>query len=397
MDLSLGTAQVVPDTSALDDLVRRANHEGRPLRVKFGVDPTGSDLTLGHAVALRALRRFQDAGHLVVLVVGGFTARLGDPTGRSATRGVLSAEEVRANAEHYLAQALRVLDGSPEKLEVVNNAHWLEPMTLPEVLELAASMTLAQLLERDDFSKRFAAKAPLSLSELFYPLFQGLDSVEVRSDVELGGTDQLFNMMVGRSLQKDAGLAPQVVVTVPILEGLDGVAKMSKSLGNFVAITEDPREQFGKLMSIPDPVVARYAELVLGLVGDDLADLAARSSSGGKLANDAKRELARAVVDLFSPGHGEAAEAAFDAQSQRVAPLDAPEVVLDAFSTDGSVHLPGLLEALGMAPSRAQARRLLAEGAVRVNEVAVAELDMPTTELTGRTLRVGKRKFARLV
>src|SRR5580704_7249600 len=256
--LAAGAAQILP-ADGLAERMLAADTEKRPLRVKLGIDPSGSDLTLGHAVVLRKLRQFQDLGHTAVLVVGGFTGQVGDPSGRTATRTAQSAESVIANAQGYFDQLMQILD--PDRTEVVNNADWLAPMQLAELLGYTRQVTVAQLLERDDFSRRFAANQPISLSEFFYPLLQGIDSVQIRADIELGGTDQTFNNLVGRELQRSRGQAPQTVLTVPLLVGTDGVEKMGKSLGNFIGIAESATEQFGKLMSIPDPIVAHYAQL----------------------------------------------------------------------------------------------------------------------------------------
>src|SRR5436305_1324324 len=264
--LASGAAQILP-ADGLAERLLAADREGRPLRVKLGIDPSGSDLTLGHAVVLRKLRQFQDLGHTAVLVVGGFTGQVGDPSDRTATRVAKSADEVIANAKGYFDQLMRILD--PDRVEVVNNADWLGPMSLTDVLGYTREMTIAQLLERDDFARRFAARQPISLSEFMYPLLQGIDSVEVHADVELGGTDQTFNNLVGRELQRSRGQAPQAVLTVPLLVGTDGVEKMGKSLNNYIAIAEPPETQFGKLMSIPDTLVGDYARLCTDLAPDE--------------------------------------------------------------------------------------------------------------------------------
>ena len=256
--LASGAAQILPENGLAERLLA-AERESRPLRVKLGIDPSGSQLTLGHAVVLRKLRQFQDLGHLAVLVVGGFTGQVGDPSGRTATRSAQSAEDVRLNASGYFGQLMRVLD--EDRVEIVNNADWLAPMRLTDILDYTRQMTIAQLLERDDFARRFAARQPITLSEFFYPLLQGIDSVEIHADIELGGTDQTFNNLVGRELQRARGQDPQAVLTVPLLVGTDGTEKMSKSLGNFIAIDDPADEQFGKLMSIPDTLVGMYARL----------------------------------------------------------------------------------------------------------------------------------------
>src|SRR5215210_156512 len=361
------------------ELERRLG-EGRPLRVKLGLDPTAADVHLGHTVVLQKLREFQDAGHTVVLIIGDYTARVGDPSGRSATRPVLSGEEIDANARTYVQQAGRVLR-TDERLEIRHNSEWLD-MTMEDLFGLVRHVTVAQLLERDDFAGRFAAHQPISLLELLYPVLQGYDSVAVEADVELGGTDQTFNLLMGRAVQSAYGRPPQVVLTVPLLVGTDGVEKMSKSVGNQVGVTDPPAEIYGKTLSIPDAAMASWYDLLLG-----------EPPPAGVGPRDAKRALARALVARF---HGEAAateaEAAFDrVHIAREAPEEMPTVYLDG----SVVHLPELLgEQFGM--SRSEARRNIAQGGVRLDGVPVAELDLPAAELAGRVLQVGKRRFLRL-
>src|SRR4051794_3253072 len=300
--LTAGAAQVLP-ADHLGPRLAAAERAGRPLRIKLGIDPSGSELTLGHAVVLRKLRQFQDLGHLAVLIVGDFTGMVGDPSGRSTSRTLLTAEQTAANSATYFDQVMRILD--PDRVEVRRNSEWLATMTRADVIRESAHLTVAQLLERDDFAKRFAAHQPISLVEFLYPLLQGYDSVAIEADVEIGGTDQTYNLLVGRELQRAHGQPPQVVLTVPLLEGLDGVAKMSKSLNNYVAIDEPPDEQFGKLMSIPDALIERYARLCTALPPDEIDELTASAATGGPAAGKAKRAVAEAVVSLY---HG--AEAA---------------------------------------------------------------------------------------
>ena len=393
--LASGAAQILP-ADGLAERLLAAHRENRPLRVKLGIDPSGSDLTLGHAVVLRKLRQFQNFGHTAVLVVGGFTGQVGDPSGRTATRVAKSADDVIANARGYFDQLMRILD--PDRTEVVNNAEWLGTMQLAELLDYTRMLTVAQLLERDDFARRFAAQQPITLSEFFYPLLQGIDSVEVHADIELGGTDQTFNNLVGRELQRARGQAPQAVLTVPLLVGTDGVEKMGKSLDNYVGITEPATEQFGKLMSIPDAVVGMYARLASDLHPREVDALEADVANGGPAANLAKRRMAREIVTLY---HGadsaRAAEERFDAVFKRGevpddgAPFELPP-------TD-PVHVPALLVAAGLAASTTAARRDIDSGAVRVDGVALPpkEYDVARSTLFGRTLAVGKRRVVRLV
>jgi tyrosyl-tRNA synthetase len=317
--------------------------EGRPLRVKLGLDPTASDLHLGHTVVLQKLREFQDAGHIVVLIVGDYTARVGDPSGRSATRPVLSGEEIDAHARTYVAQAGKVLR-TDERLELRHNSEWLD-MAAEDLFRLARVPTVAQLLERDDFAKRFAAGEPISLLELLYPVLQGYDSVAVRADVELGGTDQTFNLLMGRAIQTAYGVPPQSILTMPLLPGTDGVQKMSKSVGNQIGITEPPEEIYGKTLSVPDAALPEWYGLLLG-----------RSVPADESPRDAKRALARALVERF---HGAGAADLFGG-------------------------------------SRSEARRAIEAGGVRLDGTPVRAFDVPAGELDGRVLQVGKRRFRRL-
>ncbi len=392
--LAAGAAQILP-ADGLAERMLAGHAEKRPLRVKLGIDPSGTDLTLGHAVVLRKLRQFQDFGHIAVLVVGGFTGQVGDPSGRTATRVAQSADQVIENAKGYFDQLMRILD--PDRTEVVNNDTWLGAMTLADVLGYTRQLTVAQLLERDDFARRFKATAPISLSEFMYPLLQGIDSVEIRADIELGGTDQTFNNLVGRELQRSRGQAPQAVLTVPLLVGTDGVEKMGKSLGNYIGIGEPPGEQFGKIMSIPDSAVEMYAVLCAWLPSTEVAEIGIAVAAGGVSANQAKRRVARAVVALY---HGAAAaqsaEDAFDATFKRgEVPSDLPE---HSVPTSDPIHLPGLLVDAGLAESTSAARRLIDSGAVRLagQPLAPTSYEHARSTLVGQTLTVGKRRGVRL-
>jgi tyrosyl-tRNA synthetase len=393
--LASGAAQILP-ADGLAERLLAADRESRPLRVKLGIDPSGADLTLGHAVVLRKLRQFQDLGHTAVLVVGGFTGQVGDPSGRTATRSAQSAEQVIANARGYFDQLMRVLDR--DRVEVVNNADWLGPMQLAEMLDYTRLVTIAQLLERDDFDRRFRANQPITLSEFFYPVLQGIDSVAIHADLELGGTDQTFNNLVGRELQRAKGQPPQAVLTVPLLVGTDGVEKMGKSLGNYIALNDSADEQFGKLMSVPDAVVALYARLCTPLHPRDVDALEGEVAAGGVSANRAKRRMAREVVTLY---HGkdaaERAEERFDALFKRgEVAADAPDRPLPA---GDPVHLPAALVTAELAASTSAARRDIDAGAVRIDgaPVPAGRYDLPRGDLAGRVLSVGKRRRARLV
>jgi tyrosyl-tRNA synthetase len=357
--------------------------EDRPLRVKLGLDPTAPDVHLGHTVVLRKLREFQDLGHVVVLIIGDYTARVGDPSGRSSTRPVLSGEEIDANARTYVEQAATVLD--PERIELRHNSEWLD-MRMEELFALTRTTTVAQLLERDDFAKRYAAREPISILELLYPLMQAYDSVAVRADVELGGTDQKFNLLLGRDVQRAYGVPEQVALTMPILAGVDGERKMSKSLGNHIGVGDAPEEMYGKTLSLPDDAMAGWYELLLGEPAPP--ELSAR---------DAKHALARRLVERF---HSAAAADAAAAHFDRVFVQHAlPEEIEDAaFSApDGVVHVPALIaDALGR--TRSDARRMLAQGAVKLDGEPLApdDLDLPPARLDGAILQVGKRQFRRL-
>jgi tyrosyl-tRNA synthetase len=377
--LTLGAVEALPEGRLAEQLAG-----GRPLRVKLGIDPTAPDIHLGHCVQLQKLRDFQDAGHQVVLIIGDVTARVGDPSGRSEERPVLTPEQIAANAQTFQEQAFKVLDR--ERTEVRFNGEWLN-MPSEELFGVIRRFTVARLLERDDFTRRIEREEAISALELLYPVLQGYDSVAIDADVELGGTDQKFNLLFGRDVQEAFGKPAQSVLTMPILPGTDGVRRMSKSLGNYVGVTDPPDEMFGKLMSVPDDVMGQYYLLLLG----DELDRAVPSV-------EAKRALARRLVDRFhGEGAGAEAESRFDQVHVRgEVPDDIPDVTL-AVAEDGTVHLPALI-ADGFGLSRGEARRLIQQGGVRLDGEAVdgAILDLPASELAGRVLQVGKRRFARL-
>jgi len=362
--------------------LERQLKEGRPLRVKLGIDPTAPDIHLGHTVVLNKLREFQDRGHTVVLIIGDYTGRVGDPSGRSATRPQLSGEEIDRNAKTYQEQALKILD--PARTEVRYNGEWLD-MAAEDLFRLARTATVAQILERDDFSKRWEAHEPISVLELLYPLLQGYDSVAIEADVELGGTDQKFNLLLGRDVQAAYGVPSQSILTMPILPGIDGVQRMSKSLGNYVGITDPPDEIFGKLMRIPDEAMPTYYELLLD-----------RELDGAKPAVESKRALAREIVARYhGDDAGREAEAHFDRlHVERGLPDEVEDAALP--DGDGPVHLPALMrDHFGV--SGAEARRLLAQGGVKLNGEPLGgdELDLPAERLDGAVLQVGKRRFKR--
>jgi tyrosyl-tRNA synthetase len=389
-----GTAEIVPEGGLEEKLAL-----GRPLRVKLGLDPTASDVTLGWAVVLHKLRQFQDAGHIAVLIVGDFTARVGDPSGKSETRPRLEKDVVRAFAEHMLEQFRLIL--SDERLEVRYNAEWLEGMDMEGVLRLTSSYTVAQMLQRDDFAKRYADGRPISIMEFMYPLLQGYDSVAVEADVELGGTDQLFNLLVGRELQRAWGQEPQIAMTVPLIEGLDGVQKMSQSLGNYVGVTEPPDEMFGKLMRIPDGLIGKYLRLVAWMPSEEAARAEEAMAAGSAKPNDLKRAMAREVVDLYhGVGAGERAEQGFNrVHRDRELPEVVPDVrIPGGVVEDGVVWLPRLLVALELATSNGDARRRIEQGGVKLDDEPVTDpaYEARREDLVGKVLQVGRRWFGRL-
>jgi tyrosyl-tRNA synthetase len=374
---------------ALAEKLRIARSEDRPLRVKLGIDPTAPDIHLGHAVVLRKLREFQDAGHRVVLIIGDYTARVGDPSGRTSLRPMLSEDEIEANALTFQDQALKIIDSDPQRLEVRRNSEWLD-MPMVELLALVRTTTAAQVLERDDFAKRWSANEPISMLELMYPLLQGYDSVAVHADVELGGTDQKFNLLLGRDIQRAYGEPEQAILTMPILVGTDGRRKMSKSLGNQIGLTDAPEDIYGKTMAIPDEAIAEYERLLLPL--EEPSEAPAELSP-----RDAKRALARALVAwLSSEEQAAAAERHFDRVFvERAAPEQIEEARFDG--NDGVVHLPGLIaQEFGL--SRSEARRLIDQGGVTLGEVQLTagEHDVPAERADGQVLKVGRRRFRRL-
>jgi len=367
--------------------------EGRPLRIKAGFDPTAPDLHLGHTVLINKLRQFQDLGHEILFLIGDFTGMIGDPTGKSATRPPLTVDDVRENAKSYQEQIFKILD--KDKTQIVFNSSWMSKIGAEGMIKLAAKSTVARMLERDDFSKRYSNGQPIAIMEFLYPLIQGYDSVELKADVELGGTDQKFNLLMGRQLQEQAGQKPQVVLTMPILEGLDGVQKMSKSLNNYIGIADVPKDMFGKIMSISDDLMWRYFEL---LSFEPLAkiDLYKKSVREGENPRDIKYKLAEEIVARFHGGHFAAQQAKRDFinQSKGKIPDDIPEFTLK--SADGGYPIANLLKDAGLVSSTSDAMRMIKAGAVKIDGEKVADKGFKVQAGTQGVFQVGKRKFARV-
>jgi tyrosyl-tRNA synthetase len=387
--LTRGTEEIL-----LEDALRKKLSKGRPLRVKAGFDPTAPDLHLGHTVLINKLRQFQDLGHEVLFLIGDFTGMIGDPTGKSTTRAPLTRDDVLDNAKTYEEQIFRILD--PERTLVVFNSSWLGEMRAAEVIQLAAKHTVARMLERDDFSKRFKSGQPIAIHEFLYPLIQGYDSVALKADVEIGGTDQKFNLLVGRQLQEMYGQDPQVVITLPILEGLDGVQKMSKSLGNYIGITDPPQEMFGKIMSISDVLMWRYFEL---LSFRPMCDIESWRSAvtDGENPRDIKFLLAEELVSRFhDPSSAQWAKEDFITRFQKGAiPNEMPSMELPT-REEGTLPIANLLKDAGLVKSTTEALRMISQGAVRINGVRIKDRGLLLSSGTTQVYQVGKRRFAQI-
>lgn len=391
-----GAVEIVPEDELISKITEAVT-TGRPLKVKLGLDPSAPDIHVGHTVVLQKLRQFQSLGHEVQLIIGDFTGRIGDPTGKSETRKQLTEEDVKRNADTYKQQIFKILD--PDKTTVYYNSEWLSPLQFADVVNLAAKMTVARMMERDDFAKRFQSNLPISVHEFFYPLMQGYDSVALASDIELGGTDQKFNLLMGRTLQKEYGQPTQAAIMLPLLEGLDGVNKMSKSLGNYIGIDEEANQIYGKSMSIPDELMLKYFELATDIDNDELTKLRNGLTEGSVHPRDAKMRLARTFVRMY---HGEEAAAAAENHfvtvfQQRALPDDIEEAVVPAEElADGKIRIAKLLTALGLQASASEARRSIQQGAVRLNEEKLLDPNGEIEPKDGDVLQVGKRKFVRL-
>lgn len=401
------TPQIITDDARIERLLNRGTvtvevreslvrklKSGRQLRVKMGFDPSAPDIHLGHAVGMRKLREFQDLGHKVVIIVGDWTAQIGDPSGRSSQRRMLSAEEVRRNAQTYLDQFFMVVDDDPAKVEVAWQSSWFENFTLADVLHLTSKFTVAQMLTREDFRNRFENESPIGIVEFLYPLLQAYDSVAVRADVEMGGTDQTFNLLVGRDIQREMGQEPQDILTVPILIGLDGVQKMSKSLGNYVGLTDPPNDMYGKLMSIPDSLLVDYLVLASDLPDEEIEALRAGLADGSAHPRDVKDRMAASVVARYhSPEAAEAARAEFQRVfRQREIPEDIPEYEISYPAT-----VVAMLRRADFAASNNEARRLVQQGGVRIDGERVSDPDVELTFDVPVVLQAGRRRFARML
>jgi tyrosyl-tRNA synthetase len=387
-----GVVETIPE-SELRNKVARSIQTGKPLKIKLGLDPTAPDVHLGHTVVLNKLKQFQENGHIIQLIIGDFTGKIGDPTGKSAVRKQLTDEDVKQNAKTYFEQFGRVLD--MEKVELFYNSEWLTQLNLEDVIRLSSSITVARLIERNDFSNRISAGKPVSLHEFFYPLMQGYDSVALESDIELGGTDQHFNVLMGRHVQEHYGKEKQVVMLLPLLEGLDGVDKMSKSKHNYIGIDEPPNQIFGKTMSIPDELIGKYFDLATDLPVEEKQTISAGLTDGTLHPRDAKIRLARTIVSMF---HGEkAAESAvrhFQNVFQKGAlPDDIPSI---EWKGDPSISIIELLVGLGMQSSKSEARRMIKNGGIRIDGEKVLDTDMVVPIKDGMIVQVGKRKFVKV-
>lgn len=388
-ELTRGVEEVLPEGGLAERL-----KAGKPLVIKAGFDPTAPDLHLGHTVLINKMRQFQQLGHDVVFLVGDFTALIGDPTGKNATRPPLSAEEIAENAKTYEAQIFKILD--PAKTRIDFNSRWMSSMGADGIVKLAASHTVARMLERDDFNKRYSSGQPIAIHEFLYPLVQGYDSVALKADVELGGTDQKFNLLVGRQLQQDAGQKPQIVMTMPLLEGLDGVNKMSKSMGNYIGITDAPDDMFGKLMSISDELMWRYFELLSFRPIDEVAGLRKKIEEGAN-PRDIKFELAVEIVERFHDASAaqKARQSFIDRFQKNAQPDDMPDVTVHA--PEGAIGVAHLLKAAGLVASTSEAFRMLKQGAVRIDGERIEDRSLQFESGAQFVAQVGKRKFARVV
>ena len=390
--LRQGTVDLIREEDLRAKLERSAK-TGKPLRIKLGLDPTAPDIHLGHTVVVRKLKAFQELGHTVIFLIGDFTGMIGDPSGRNVMRPPLSRDEINANAETYQKQMFKLLD--PEKTELRFNGEWMDKFTAADFVKLSAKTTVKQILERDDFEKRMREEKPISLHELLYPLVQGYDSVALECDVELGGTDQKFNLLMGRNLQREFDQEPQVIITTPLLEGLDGVQKMSKSLGNYIGIEESPNDMFGKVMSISDELMWRYYELLTDRSESEISGLKSKCKAGGENPRNVKVDLAKSIIrDFHSENDAKSAEEEFN---RRFVRKEVPDEIEERSIATGSYRLADLLVETGLAASKGEAKRLVEQGGVRINgEKATFSTELKVTNGESILLQAGKLRFLRI-
>lgn len=391
--LTRATVDVI-SVKELENKLRQSQKENRPLRIKAGFDPTAPDIHLGHTILIQKLKQFQDLGHEVYLLIGDFTGMIGDPSGKSETRPPLSNEEVLANAETYKQQIFKILD--QKRTKIVFNSSWMKKMAAIDLIKLCSHYTVARMLERDDFQRRFSAARPISIHEFLYPLIQGYDSIVLKADVEIGGTDQKFNLLVGRALQRDFGQVPQVVMTIPLLEGLDGVQKMSKSLNNYIGITESPKEMFGKVMSISDELMFRYYELLSTLSPEEIRRIKEGVKAGSLHPKEAKRQLATEIVARFhSMGQARQTAEEFERMFRyKQEPISIEE--MNIYLPDKKIWLPKLLQLAGFTKSSSEGKRIIRQGGVKVNRYKVSSLETELSVGNIYLLQVGKRRFKRV-
>lgn len=386
-----GVSEIIPEEE-LKQKFENSIKENKPLNIKLGCDPTRPDLHLGHSVVLRKLAQFQQLGHQAILIIGDFTAMIGDPSGRNATRPPLTFQEAQENAKSYWEQAKKIMD--PDRTKIVHNSEWLQKMNFEDVIKLASKYTVARMLERDDFTKRFQGGVPISMHELLYPLAQAMDSVAIESDVELGGTDQKFNLLVGRDIQREYNVEPQVILTMPLLVGTDGAEKMSKSYGNYIGIDDSPKDIYGKSLSIPDELIYTYYELGTDISDEELMEIKSKLEDPSTNPRDIKRRLARKFVEMYhSREDAIRAEEEFDKIFiNKGIPDDIPELVLDS----GNMEIIDLIMIAKFAPSRGEARRLITQGGVSINGNKISDPKAVISIVDGNVLKVGKRKFVKL-
>ncbi len=392
--INRGTSEIIPEEELIKKLERSLN-EGKPLNIKLGCDPSRPDLHIGHSVVLRKLAQFQSLGHLAILIIGDFTGMIGDPSGRSVTRPSLTLKETREHGETYFQQASKILDG--KKTKIVYNSEWLSKMNFEDVIRLASKYTIARMLERDDFTKRYKSGEPISIHELLYPLAQAMDSVAIKSDVELGGTDQKFNLLVGRDIQREHGQEPQVILTMPLLVGTDGVEKMSKSYDNFIGISEPPKEIYGKTLSIPDNLIYTYFELASDISSIGLKEIKEQLSDPNVNPRNIKRKLARTFVKMY---HGEQESIQAEEEFDRIfikkeLPDELPEIVLK--DNNKEISILDLILKTNLAPTKSEARRLVIQGGVSIDGKKIEDMNANIILENGMVLKVGKRKFIKIL